>query len=256
MNVALYQSSAAMSANMAWHDLISQNLSGQAAPGYQVQLGTFEEFRVPGMDPEASQMGSAYPMLRTSTIHTQGELKPTGSKTDLALDGPGFFAVRLDNGTTAYTRDGELRVDAAGRLKTKDGGLVLGEGGPITLDPVAGPMSVNPLGEISQAGVVRGRIRAVEFPNPASLQHLAGSYYVPAPPTPGMTAAAAAASQGVPARNTSLQQGFLEVANSNPVLEMGNLLLAMRHFEANQRALQFADERMGKTIQELGAPPQ
>lgn len=256
MNVALYQSSAAMSANMAWHDMIAQNLSGQAAPGYQAQLGTFEEFRVPGMDPSASQVGSAYPMLRPSTLHTQGELKPTGSKTDLALDGPGFFAVRLDNGTTAFTRDGELRMDAAGRLKTKDGGLLLGEGGPITLDPLAGPMSVNPLGEVSQAGIVRGRIRLVEFPNPAAMQHLAGSYYLPPAPTPGMAPATVAALQGVPARGTSLQQGFLEGANTSSVQEMGNLLLAMRHFEANQRALQFADERMGKTIQELGAPPQ
>ena len=62
--------------------------------------------------------------------------------------------------------------------------------------------------------------------------------------------------KAAPATQTTLQQGFLEGANTSPVQEMGQMLMAMRHFEANQRALQAADDRMARSIQELGTPPQ
>jgi flagellar basal-body rod protein FlgG len=85
----------------------------------------------------------------------------------------------------------------------------------------------------------------VEAADPSQLQHLSGSYYrLPQ------------SVKATPATGTTVQPGFLEGANTSSVQEMGNMLLAMRHFEANQRALQVADERMGRSIQELGTPPQ
>ena len=55
----------------------------------------------------------------------------TDNPLDLAIDGPGFFAVLTETGEVAYTRDGRLRVDAEGYLATLDGLLVLGATGPI-----------------------------------------------------------------------------------------------------------------------------
>ena len=46
-----------------------------------------------------------------------------------------FFEVQLPNGASAYTRDGEFHVDAQGRMVTKAGYAVLGESGPVQLDP-------------------------------------------------------------------------------------------------------------------------
>jgi flagellar basal-body rod protein FlgG len=51
-----------------------------------------------------------------------------------------------------------------------------------------------------------------------------------------------------------VQQGALEGSNASGVGEMVNLLSAMRGFEANQRIVQMQDERMGRTIAELGNP--
>jgi len=248
MNIALHQAAAAMTANMNWHDMVAQNLSGQSSPGYRAQVGGFEEFRIPGAAPQAnasSQLGSAYPMLRAGLNRNQGTLQPTGSPTDLGLEGPGFFAVQAPGGGRAYTRDGQFHVDRQGSLLTKEGYPVLGDNGPIRIDPQAGPLSFGPRGELSQGGIPRGQVQLVEVPDPSQLQHLSGSYYR----LPQSVKAA-------PATGTTVQPGFLEGANTSSVQEMGNMLLAMRHFEANQRALQVADERMGRSIQELGTPPQ
>ena len=57
-----------------------------------------------------------------------------------------------------------------------------------------------------------------------------------------------------PAVASSLNQGFLETANTSPAIEMANLITAMRMYESNQRLIQGEDERMGRTIAELGNP--
>ena len=46
----------------------------------------------------------------------------------------------------------------------------------------------------------------------------------------------------------------MENSNVSPMREMAGLMTAMRTFEANQRLIQMQDERMGKTISELGNP--
>jgi flagellar basal-body rod protein FlgF len=51
-----------------------------------------------------------------------------------------------------------------------------------------------------------------------------------------------------------VRQGFLENSNTSPMLEMANLVNAMRIYESNQRVMQMHDERMGKAISELGSP--
>ena len=59
---------------------------------------------------------------------TQGALRMTEEPLDVALDGEGFFAVATANGVR-YTRDGQFRVDASGKLVTAVGDTVLGTNG-------------------------------------------------------------------------------------------------------------------------------
>lgn len=82
---------------------------------------------------------------------------------------------------------------------TKEGYPVLGDTGPVRVDPQAGAVSFGPRGEISQGGVVRGQVQLVEVADPAQLQHLSGSYYrLPAN------------LKTTPATGTTVQTGFLE----------------------------------------------
>ena len=51
-----------------------------------------------------------------------------------------------------------------------------------------------------------------------------------------------------------VQQGFLENANTSSMTEMGNLITAMRFFEANQKVIQTEDDRVGRLISDVANP--
>ena len=75
------------------------------------------------------------------TDYSQGPMKGTENVFDLALSGPGFFAVSYTNRNNEtsikYTRDGSFTMDTQGYLKTHDGDFVLNRtGGRIRLDPL------------------------------------------------------------------------------------------------------------------------
>jgi len=247
MNVSLYQAAAAMNANSRWQEVIAQNLAGSSIPGSRkldisfagVPASSFPG--VPGIN------GSTYvmPSSTTSINFQQGSLRPTGLPTDLAIEGPGFFEVQLPNGSHAFSRDGELQLNAQGQLVTKQGYLVLGDSGPVQLDPAnSSPISISGTGEVSQGGGLKGRIRLVEFSQPNQLKPIGGGCFLAANPK----------SLPTPAQSSQLRQGFLEGANTSPTTEMASLITAMRMFEANQKVMQTQDDRMGRVITDLGNP--
>ena len=57
---------------------------------------------------------------------SSGSLDATGRDLDVAVKGPGWIAVQAGDGTEAYTRAGDLRVDPSGALLTATGNTVLG----------------------------------------------------------------------------------------------------------------------------------
>ena len=136
MNISLYQAAAAMNANARWQEVISENLASSSIPGFKRQNLSFDAIQA-GLMPQgagAQKLNFLLPRGQTSTSFTPGELKYTGAKTDVAIEGAGFFEVQQPNGASAYTRDGEFQINAQGQLTTKQGQLVLGDSGPIQLD--------------------------------------------------------------------------------------------------------------------------
>jgi flagellar basal body rod protein FlgG len=243
MNVSLYQASAAMNAANRWQELIAENLSGAPLTGYKKQELSTEAVRAGLMLP-GNQAAPVFllPHATAALNLQQGELRRTGAATDLAIDGPGFFEVQLPNGASAYTRNGEFRVSPQGVLMTKNGHTVMGETGPIQLDVASGePMTISASGEVSQGGVLRGKLKVVEFNQPSLLTPAGAGLYLAQNPQ----------LQARPAAASSVCQGFVEASNISPMLEMANLIVAMRQFETAQRVIQLQDERMGRTISEL-----
>ncbi|MGP1449614.1 MAG: flagellar hook protein FlgE [Wolinella sp.] len=63
----------------------------------------------------------------TTKVFSQGSVKTTENKTDLAIGGDGFFVVSGNNGrTNSYTRDGAFNFDAVGNLVNNTGHIVQG----------------------------------------------------------------------------------------------------------------------------------
>lgn len=237
-----------MNANSRWQDVISENLASSSVPGFKKQALSLEAVRA-GLMPASSLHSTTAPQFTlpkasTATSFAQGDIQYTGNKNDLAIEGKGFFQVKLPNGQKAMTRDGEFQVNSHGQLVTKEGFLVLGDGGPIQLDPNnSAPITISDNGDVSQGAEVRGHIKMTDFDKPELLTQISGSYFV----------AQNTAVHQVPATGT-LRQGYLESSNTSVVGEMANMMTAMRSFEANQKIIQMQDDRLGKTISDLGNP--
>ncbi|GIX50640.1 MAG: flagellar basal body rod protein FlgG [Limisphaera sp.] len=247
MNVSLYQAAAAMNAQTRVQDVITQNLALSAVPAAR-RLETSVSSVPAGFASGAPQApGNLFhiPRLSVATNFTQGEITPSQSPTDLAIEGPGFFELQLPDGTLAYTRRGQFRLDAQGYLVNYQGLRVMGENGPVQLDPRrADAITITPDGQVLQGAEVRGRLRLVEFTNPQALRALPGGLFVPEDP----------ALLPQPATQSQVLQRARESSNISPLTEMASLLTSLRLFEANQRVLQAQDERMGRIIAELGNP--
>jgi flagellar basal body rod protein FlgG len=249
VNVSLFQAGAALDANSRWQEVIAENMAAGGIPGYKKQQLALSSLQA-GFMPTGPMAGSKTPAMftipkaTTSTNFSPGSMQATGVPTDVAIEGKGFFEVQLPGGTTGYTRDGQFAINSKGELTTKEGYPVIGQSGPIQLNPRdASPISISAKGDISQGTSAKGKLALAEFAQPDALTQISPSYFTAANP--------AAQSQ---ASTSTVRQGYLEASNSSTVMEMASLMTAMRGFEANQHVIQIQDDRLGKTISEIGTP--
>ncbi len=249
MNVSLYQAAAAMNANARWQEVVSENLSSSAYPGFKKQELSFSAIEAGKLAANpATGLGGlrswSIPSTTSTTNFTTGEVLPTGNPLDFGLEGTGFFEVQMPDGTSAYTRDGEFKLDTKGHLVTKQGFLVLGDSGPLQFDSTnAAPITISPTGEVAQGTDAKGRLKLVDFPEPGMLNPAGSGFFLAQP-----------GALPLPAATTSVCQGSLESSNTSSLNEMANLISSLRMFEANQRVIQSQDERMGRVIADLGNP--
>ena len=161
---------------------------------------------------------------------TQGALRMTEEPLDVALDGEGFFTVATANGVR-YTRDGQFRVDADGKIVTAVGDTVLGTNGK----PIVVGAGVNPA--IATDGTIEpgGKLAVTLLSNPTKVD--GGSF------TGGVAG---------PAKDTAVRQGYLEQPNATAAETMVDMIESLRAFEADQRVLHAIDESLQRGIQAGG----
>jgi flagellar basal-body rod protein FlgG len=207
---------------------------------------TVEQPGVPTSDtsqnPTGKQIGLGTRIAGTYGIFTQGNLIKTDRQLDIAIEGDGFFKIVLPDGTEAYTRDGNFKLD-------KDGRIVTGMGYPlspqITIPPNAVQISISPDGKVvaimdDNTTTELGRITLVKFINPAGLKRIGNNLYVKTDAS-GDPIEANPGTQGL----GILRQGFLEASNVDIVEEMINLITAQRAYEFNAKAIRAGDEMLG-----------
>lgn len=242
MEVSLYSAAAAMNATERWQDMVADNLSSASIPGARQQVISFSSVQA-GLASTQPGANNNYeiPFAGASTNFAQGELKTTGNNLDVALDGPGFFSVRMPDGSTTYTRDGEFAVNSQGQLVTKQGYAVVSSGGALTFDPNnSAPIDISANGEVSQGTDIKGSIAVTEFGNLKALSLGNGGFFQASP-----------AARPMAATTTNVRQGFVEQSNISPTLAMASLITSMRMFETNQKVMQMQSDRMSKTITDL-----
>lgn len=228
---ALNAAAGGMAMDVSRMSTIAQNLSNTATPGYKRALPSTLPFLLEGSSAEAVAASTAD--LRHAS------LRPTGAALDLAIDGDGFFEVQTEAGT-AYTRRGDFRLDAAGRLVTHAGHVVQGQGGPLVLGTAA--PTIDRAGRLFDGDKPLGQLKLVTFADPRSVLSRGEDGL--------FTTEQAATVQ--PEGEARLRQGHLEASNVNTAAEMVRLMETVRHFEASQKVVQGVDEMTERALRKLG----
>ena len=160
----------------------------------------------------------------------------------VAISGNGFLQVTMPDGTTGYTRDGSLKLDANGQVVTNNGYVV--QPG-ITFPPNAQSISIAADGTVTATlpGTATpstlGQLQLANFANPAGLDPKGENLYAE-------TASSGSPSTAAPGTNGlgRLQQGFLETSNVNVVEELVSMISTQRAYELNSKAIQTSDQML------------
>ncbi len=195
--------------------------------------------------PEGINSGLGVKLAAVRNVHSQGSLAATGNRFDLALMGNGWFQIQGVDGAPMYTRAGSFNTNANGEMVTVDGLLV---SPTIVVPQDAIEVIVNASGQVfarlpAQVELQElGQLSLATFANDAGLLPLGDNLFQE-------TAASGAAVVGVPADPgyATIQQGYLESSNVDPVKEITELISAQRAYEMNSRVIQAADQ-MASTI--------
>lgn len=196
--------------------------------------------------PEGAQFGLGARTAAVRNLHIQGSLTNTGNRFDLALNGRGWFQIDGGNGQTLYTRAGSFNVNADGQLVTVDGNIVQPN---ITVPTNATEVVVNQTGQVfARVGNEDlqeiGQLTLANFANEAGLDPLGGNLY-------RETIASGAAVVGVPGDQGygTINQGYLENSNVDPVKEITELISAQRAYELNSKVIQASDQMLATVTQ-------
>lgn len=149
----MYSAQSGLKAFQQKMDVTANNIANVSTNGFKKSSLHFSDMMTQTMQSSASPSGGlggrngiaiglGTKVASQSTLFTQGALMTTGSSTDLAIQGDGFFVVSNGN-EIFYTRNGNFGVDVDGNLVTSEGYKVLGSTGNGTL---LEPLKV-PLGE-------------------------------------------------------------------------------------------------------------
>jgi len=245
MDSGLYAAYTGLLARTQALDTAANNLANAGTVGFRAQRDYFRSVLAGiGDEASASQVGDAindFGILGGNLIDQgQGAVTATGNPLDLALNGPGFFAIQTTQGVQ-YTRDGGFTRSDTGVLETAQGEPVLDASGqPITIP--TGALSIAPDGSISvstaEGSAIAGTVGVFGFPVDTALVALGTNRFAaPAGAQPAIV-------------DSAVQQGSLEGANIDAVHGTMQLILIQRQAEMMQKALSVFNNDFDKTAAE------
>ncbi|MCW2927527.1 MAG: flgE [Thermoleophilia bacterium] len=256
----------------AFKTLLSQTMQGAGAPSPTLGGTNFQ------------QVGLGMTIDSITQNFTQGALQTTGTQTDLAIQGDGFFNVTNDAAGIAagapqmsYTRAGNFKFDAAGTLVTSDGYMVMGWADDdaatagFQLD-ITNPMSTIQLNPQLYSNTIigsDGTVSAVynDTADPLNVSGRNGNREVV-----GMIALSRfsnpsgleqtgnnrwqeSLNSGTPVDDVSnanglgaLSVGYLEMSNVDLATEFTEMIKAQRGFQANSREITPSDEILQELV--------
>ncbi|MCR4651718.1 MAG: flagellar hook-basal body protein [Lachnospiraceae bacterium] len=262
---SLWSAASGMIAQQTNVDTIANNLANVNTTGYKAETAEFKSLLYQTMQtktttangdnkPISAQVGLGVRNSSITSVFKQGALLASTSDTSFAIEGKGFFAVRGEDGSAYYTRNGTFNFNTGGGnslvLSTSDGLPVLDTTGkPIALDTTKyspSKITVDATGnlcypdEANNAQPIGISIGVYQFNNPSGLEKTSGTLYIAS--AASGNAMNEATSPGL--EKSRILQGYTEGSSVQVVDEMVNLIVAQRAYEMNSKAITTTDQMM------------
>jgi flagellar basal-body rod protein FlgG len=257
---ALRIAATGMAAQQMNVEVISNNIANMNTVGYKTQRAQFEDMlyeniQRPGAQssdtgtvvPTGIQLGSG---VKTGTVYritTQGSPTQTGNTLDIAINGRGYLQVQLPSGDIAYTRAGNLSQNDQGQIVTADGYQIIPQ---MTVPQTATAITISPSGQV-QATLPNqvqpqqiGQLQLTTFFNEAGLEAIGNNLFMQS----GSSGNPVTGTPGTPGFGT-IQDGYVEASNVDPVNEISSLIVAQRAYEMNSKVVTSADQMLQTTSQ-------
>ncbi|MEJ2402917.1 MAG: flagellar basal body rod protein FlgF [Candidatus Thiodiazotropha sp.] len=212
----------------------SNNLANVNTPGFMEDFNQFRSMPV---------FGAGYPTRvyaldeRPDINFDKGSFQATGNALDLAINGEGYFAVQAPDGSEAYTRRADLKVDANGLVTNGQGLPLIGNGGPIALPPFEnleiapdGTITILPEGATPDSLAIVDRIKMV---NPGTAELYKDEN--------GLLRLKAGGEADANA-GTQLVSGVIESSNVNVADALVNMIELSRKFEMQVKLMKTSEE--------------
>ena len=254
MDKSLRIAATGMRAQQLHIDTIANNLANVNTTGFKKSKVEFQDLLYQTIRPAGAsvsedakaptelQVGCGTKPVSTTKMFTQGDVVATDNALDLAIEGDGFFQLRMPDGTLAYTRDGSFKVSDDGQIVNSDG-YVLEPSVALPQDTQSISIGRDGLVAVTVAGSNEtqdiGQIELARFVNPGGLKNVGRNLLQ-------YTSASGEPIVGNPELDGfgALGQGFLESSNVDVVDEMVNMITAQRAYEINSKTIRTADDMM------------
>jgi flagellar basal-body rod protein FlgG len=254
---ALWTAASGMQSQQLNIDVIANNLANVNTTGFKKSRPDFQDLMYQNLKtvgapstnsttiPSGIQIGLGSKAASVTKVFSAGNITQTGNDLDLAIEGDGFFQIKMTDGSTTYTRDGSFKKDSQGRMVNSDGYPLTPE---MVIPNNATKVTIGNDGTVSvlQAGqstpTTVGTIQMATFSNPAGLSSMGHNLYQ-------ATDSSGTANTGTAGQNGigTLSQGALEMSNVSVMEEMVNMIMSQRAYETNSKAVQAADEMLQQT---------
>ncbi|MCL2356170.1 MAG: flagellar hook-basal body protein [Defluviitaleaceae bacterium] len=271
---SLWTSASGMTAQMLKIDTVTNNIANVNTTGFkrerlEFQTLLYETMQRADLDPVNMtgrpvnlQVGHGVRPAATTRIFTQGSLQMTGRPLDVAIEGPGFFEVRMDFDEYRFTRDGSFHLMPVGDgeliLATSNGFPVMSVDGDVIT--ITDDLTMNDLiitlegmifasagGPEEDAGFqdLGFQLRVVQFPNTNGLEAIGNNLLMETI----ASGAPLSEADGETGRVSRLVQNYLEMSNVSIAEEMIGLITAQRAFDTNSRGITTSNEMLQTATQ-------
>ena len=234
-------------------DVIANNIANSATTGYKQEGVTSQSFddmlaiKVRDYSVKQSEVIGTMPLgVKVGEVFTnygQGSVRVTGNTYDLAIDGSGFFKMRvtdtLGNDHIRYTRAGNFTITQEGYVTDADGNHLQSEAGDLIV-PTDAEIVFDKDGTVFANGEAIDKVTITDFEDYNYLKKLADTKYEPVDGATEIETAGA------------ILQGCLEQSNVNVVKEMTQMIAITRAYEANQKIVQTMDSTLDQAVNSVG----